>query len=144
MLNRERKREIISLRTKIEHLDRLSQIEVSLRANRTGGALNQAQNFSNILAQASTAGSLASDLLQIPAITNFLPHLLNSADPLRPAFRRVSSTSVRGSATIVLGLPTVKRPVESYLLSTLANLIVNMSPAEAASSVIVVFIAEVS
>ena len=42
----------------------------------------------------------------------------------------------------MFGIPTVKRPVESYLLNTLLNLIENMSPSEKSQSIIVVFIAE--
>ena len=45
-------------------------------------------------------------------------------------------------ATIVFGIPTVKRPVESYLLGTLLNLIENMTPSEKSQSIIVIFIAE--
>lgn len=45
---------------------------------------------------------------------------------------------------MVLGIPTVKRDVQSYLMSTLQNLIENMSPEEQKDSVIIVFIAEVS
>ncbi|XP_013789069.2 alpha-1,3-mannosyl-glycoprotein 4-beta-N-acetylglucosaminyltransferase B-like [Limulus polyphemus] len=43
---------------------------------------------------------------------------------------------------MVLGIPTVKREVQSYLMSTLQNLIENMSPAEKKDSIIIVFIAE--
>jgi alpha-1,3-mannosylglycoprotein beta-1,4-N-acetylglucosaminyltransferase A/B len=44
---------------------------------------------------------------------------------------------------VVLGIPTVKREVQSYLLATLQNLIDSMTDQEAADSLIVVFIAEV-
>jgi alpha-1,3-mannosylglycoprotein beta-1,4-N-acetylglucosaminyltransferase A/B len=44
---------------------------------------------------------------------------------------------------MVLGIPTVKREVQSYLLATLQNLIDSMSEEEAADSLIVIFIAEV-
>ncbi|GBN25350.1 hypothetical protein AVEN_259287-1, partial [Araneus ventricosus] len=43
---------------------------------------------------------------------------------------------------MVLGIPTVKREVQSYLMSTLQNLIENMSPEERNDAVIIVFIAE--
>ena len=61
-------------------------------------------------------------------------------DVLKPSFVRRSSTSV--SKSIVFGIPTVRRPVESYLFSTLTNLIENMSAEEKIISLIVVFIAE--
>ena len=156
MLNQERKREIISLRTQIESLDRLSRMSndpsnnISYNNIKNNFAMldltqfNQhRQNVSQSLAAAASA-SITSDLIQVPSISAFLPHLLNSPDPLRPAYRRASSKSSRNAATIVFGVPTVRRPVESYLLSTLANLIVNMTPEESAQAIIVVFIAEVS
>lgn len=45
---------------------------------------------------------------------------------------------------MVLGIPTVKREVQSYLLATLQNLVDSMTEEEAADSLIVIFIAEVS
>jgi len=67
---------------------------------------------------------------------------MTSFDPLRPAFLRKAS-SPSSSKSIVIGVPTVKRPVESYLFQTISNLIDNMSPDEKVISLIVVFIAEV-
>jgi alpha-1,3-mannosylglycoprotein beta-1,4-N-acetylglucosaminyltransferase A/B len=43
----------------------------------------------------------------------------------------------------VLGIPTVRREVQSYLLATLQNLLDSMTEEEAAESLIVIFIAEV-
>lgn len=77
--------------------------------------------------------------LQLPAIYNFLPHLTAGPDAIRPA---VKISRGRSGATMVLGVPTVKREVQSYLMSTLQNLINNMSPEERRISLIVVFIAE--
>jgi hypothetical protein len=48
------------------------------------------------------------------------------------------------AVSVVLGIPTVKREVQSYLLATLQNLIDSMSEEEAADCLIVVFIAEVT
>lgn len=85
--------------------------------------------------------AFSSDLLQLPSIYHFLPHLLSSPDSLVPAFRR--ALNPRNSVTMVMGVPTVKRPVESYLIATLQNLIDNLSIQERAEAVIIVFIAEV-
>lgn len=123
MLNIERKREIVQLRSQIESID---------------------QEGRSSFAPNNMSRNVQSDFLQVPSLSSFLPHLLNHPDPLRPPFRRVSSKSPRTSATIVFGLPTVRRPVESYLLSTLENLIENLSPEEKLDAIIVIFIAEVS
>jgi N-Acetylglucosaminyltransferase-IV (GnT-IV) conserved region. len=47
------------------------------------------------------------------------------------------------AVSVVLGIPTVRREVQSYLLATLQNLIESMNEEEAADSLIVIFIAEV-
>ena len=47
------------------------------------------------------------------------------------------------TVSVVLGVPTVRREVQSYLLATLQNLIDSMSEEEAADSLIVIFVAEV-
>lgn len=89
----------------------------------------------------SRTSQLSSDVLQLPSIYHFLPHLLSTSDSLKPALR--ISKSTRNSVTIVFGVPTVKREVESYLVSTLHNLIDNLSVEERLEACIVVFIAEV-
>lgn len=47
------------------------------------------------------------------------------------------------TASIVLGVPTVKRESQSYLLPTLASLIASMNEEEKNDTLIIVFIAEV-
>jgi len=46
------------------------------------------------------------------------------------------------AASIVIGIPTVKRPTQSYLLPTLRNLIGSMLPDEKNETLIIIFIAE--
>lgn len=136
MLNQERRKDILKLKSLI--------VKSSLTIN---GSANMSSHQDQQLHGSSSLGSL----LQVPSLTSFLPHLLNyetrGEDPLKPAFRRVSSSlppDRPSQATIVFGIPTVKRPVESYLLPTIANLIENMSPNEMKVTVIVIMIAEVS
>lgn len=45
---------------------------------------------------------------------------------------------------MVMGVPTVRREKQSYLMDTLQNLIDGMNAEEANDSLIVVFVAEVS
>lgn len=79
--------------------------------------------------------------IRLPTIYNFLPHFLNDPNSLRPAF--VQSKGRQG-VSMVLGVPTVKREVQSYLLATLKNLLDRMSPAETADTIIIVLVAEVN
>ena len=48
------------------------------------------------------------------------------------------------AVSIVMGVPSVKREVHSYLTDTLSSLMSELSPAEKDDCVIVVLIAEVS
>lgn len=47
------------------------------------------------------------------------------------------------AVSVVLGIPTVKREVQSYLLATLQNILDSMTEEEEDDVVIIVFIAEV-
>ncbi|KAK7864644.1 hypothetical protein R5R35_012416 [Gryllus longicercus] len=77
--------------------------------------------------------------LRLPSVYHFLPHLLDSPSSLRPAY---CLSRGRSGVSVVLGIPTVKREVQSYLMATLQNLIDSMTPEEAADTLIVVFVAE--
>ena len=83
------------------------------------------------------------NILQVPTLQHFLPHLLDHRDPLNPSLR-VTSEHQRRAVHMVFGIPTVKRPIEMYLENTLHNIIENLSPEERLEVLIVVMIAEVS
>ncbi|XP_071446350.1 alpha-1,3-mannosyl-glycoprotein 4-beta-N-acetylglucosaminyltransferase B [Hetaerina americana] len=77
--------------------------------------------------------------LHLPSVYNFLPHLLDEPLGLRPAF---TLSGGRTGVSVVLGVPTVKREVQSYLLATLKNLVEGMNKEEEDDALIVVFIGE--
>ncbi|XP_041114825.1 alpha-1,3-mannosyl-glycoprotein 4-beta-N-acetylglucosaminyltransferase A [Polyodon spathula] len=77
--------------------------------------------------------------LQVPNIYYHLPHLLNSEGSLQPA---VKVGLGRTKVSIVMGIPTVKRKVKSYLAETLHSLINKLSPEEKLDCVIIVFVGE--
>uniref|UniRef100_A0A671E6R9 Alpha-1,3-mannosyl-glycoprotein 4-beta-N-acetylglucosaminyltransferase A n=1 Tax=Rhinolophus ferrumequinum TaxID=59479 RepID=A0A671E6R9_RHIFE len=77
--------------------------------------------------------------LQVPSIYYHLPHLLQNEGSLQPA---VQIGNGRTGVSIVMGIPTVKREVKSYLIETLHSLIDNLYPEEKLDCVIVVFIGE--
>lgn len=107
--------------------------------------------------------------LRLPNIFSFLPYLLNNPLSTVPAFvagqGKIHGTSLCYdnsvehfnifilffpawfsfflTASIVLGVPTVKRESQSYLLPTLASLIASMNEEEKNDTLIIVFIAEV-
>ncbi|XP_072333287.1 alpha-1,3-mannosyl-glycoprotein 4-beta-N-acetylglucosaminyltransferase A [Scyliorhinus torazame] len=77
--------------------------------------------------------------LQVPNIYHHMPHLLNSEESLQPA---VQVGIGRTGVSLVLGIPTVKRKVKSYLAETLHSLLDKLSSEEKLDCVIVVFIGE--
>ncbi|KAL5013048.1 hypothetical protein ScPMuIL_011599 [Solemya velum] len=84
---------------------------------------------------------LSEGTLHLPSLYTYLPHIIGNPGNLRPALR-VSKN--RLSASIVFGIPTIKRDKASYLHQTLNSLIDGLSIQEKEESLIVVFIAEVS
>ncbi|XP_078401318.1 alpha-1,3-mannosyl-glycoprotein 4-beta-N-acetylglucosaminyltransferase A isoform X3 [Cetorhinus maximus] len=68
-----------------------------------------------------------------------MPHLLDSEESLQPA---VQVGLGRTGVSLVLGIPTVKRKVKSYLAETLHSLLDKLSSEEKLDCVIVVFIGE--
>ncbi|KAJ7319689.1 hypothetical protein JRQ81_019200 [Phrynocephalus forsythii] len=77
--------------------------------------------------------------LQVPNIYYHLPHLLKNEGSLRPS---VQVGLGRTGVSIVMGIPTVKRKVKSYLTETLHSLIDKLSPEEKLDTVMIVFIGE--
>ncbi|XP_064545961.1 alpha-1,3-mannosyl-glycoprotein 4-beta-N-acetylglucosaminyltransferase B-like [Drosophila montana] len=73
------------------------------------------------------------------ATFRFTPHLLDIMVSSRPAYLRSQG---RTGVSIVLGVPTVQRRKQSYLRSTLYNLIENMKAEEQNETLIIVYIGE--
>uniref|UniRef100_A0A8D2IVD3 Alpha-1,3-mannosyl-glycoprotein 4-beta-N-acetylglucosaminyltransferase B n=1 Tax=Varanus komodoensis TaxID=61221 RepID=A0A8D2IVD3_VARKO len=79
------------------------------------------------------------NVLHLPTIFHHLPHLLSKENSLQPA---VHVGQGRTGVSIVMGIPSVKREVHSYLTDTLNSLISELNQQEKEDSVIVVMIAE--
>uniref|UniRef100_A0A8C1ND10 Zgc:154054 n=1 Tax=Cyprinus carpio TaxID=7962 RepID=A0A8C1ND10_CYPCA len=69
----------------------------------------------------------------------YLPHLREHEDSLKPILHLGQR---RTGVSLVLGVPTVHRQKQSYLVNTLQSLLFDLSTAERKDIVIVVFIAE--
>ncbi|XP_054706776.1 alpha-1,3-mannosyl-glycoprotein 4-beta-N-acetylglucosaminyltransferase A-like [Uloborus diversus] len=157
MLSQERLRDITSLRQSFDHVLQSSGLQnLALRSQ-------QQQNAGSIYLGRGTlwqqkrhaipfstgtfqfrrdrGGDIDEGLdLQLPSLHHYLPHLMNNFNGLQPALKIAGS---RTGVTIVMGIPTVRRPIDSYLLPTLENLIENMDEKEREDAVIIVCIAEV-
>ncbi|XP_069619704.1 alpha-1,3-mannosyl-glycoprotein 4-beta-N-acetylglucosaminyltransferase B isoform X1 [Ranitomeya imitator] len=79
------------------------------------------------------------NVLHLPTIFHHLPHLLSKENSLQPA---IHVGQGRTGVSIVMGIPSVKREVHSYLSDTLNSLISELNQQEKEDCVIVVLIAE--
>ncbi|XP_028932528.1 alpha-1,3-mannosyl-glycoprotein 4-beta-N-acetylglucosaminyltransferase-like protein MGAT4D isoform X2 [Ornithorhynchus anatinus] len=70
----------------------------------------------------------------------YLPHLHEHEDSVYP---NVIIGQRRTGVSLVMGIPTVKRQKQSYLMETLKSLFYEMSAAEKEDCVIIIFIAEI-
>ncbi|XP_055934090.1 alpha-1,3-mannosyl-glycoprotein 4-beta-N-acetylglucosaminyltransferase A-like [Argiope bruennichi] len=151
MLSQERLRDITSLRQSFDHVLQTSGIHnrgSSARQNPSvylgRGTLWQQQHHV-VPYSGATSTRKERDFdetldLQLPSLHHYLPHLLNNFDGLQPAVKIAGS---RTGVTMVMGIPTVKRPIESYLIPTLENLIENMDEKEKEDALLIVCIAEI-
>ncbi|KAI4471478.1 n-acetylglucosaminyltransferase vi [Holotrichia oblita] len=78
-------------------------------------------------------------MLRLPSSYHFLPHLLDDPTSLRLNYLMSKG---RTGVSIVLGIPTVHREKQNYLMDTLTSLIDGMTPEESEDVVMVIFVAE--
>uniref|UniRef100_A0A182WM84 Alpha-1,3-mannosyl-glycoprotein 4-beta-N-acetylglucosaminyltransferase A n=1 Tax=Anopheles minimus TaxID=112268 RepID=A0A182WM84_9DIPT len=86
-----------------------------------------------------TSTSRLAESLKLPTAFHFLPHLLDDSASLQPSY---IESKKRQGVSIVLGIPTVKRDKQSYLVETIDNLIANMDEEEQNDTMIVVYVGE--
>ncbi|CAF4418456.1 unnamed protein product, partial [Didymodactylos carnosus] len=82
---------------------------------------------------------------RLPSGLSYLKHLNGKTDLLSPQFRRTSNTNkqhINSNYTMIIGIPTVKREKQSYLIETVKSLIDNLNENELKQILIVCFIAE--
>lgn len=133
-------------RSKQEDVAILSQYLAS--TNRNGEITNMTMNLNildglsadsrSIIRNATASVKLPANL-KLPTAFHFLPHLLDDPASLRPGYLQSKN---RQGVSIVLGIPTVKREKQSYLVETVDNLIANMDEEEQNDTMIVIFIGE--
>ncbi|XP_013402330.1 alpha-1,3-mannosyl-glycoprotein 4-beta-N-acetylglucosaminyltransferase B [Lingula anatina] len=83
--------------------------------------------------------SLSYDAIRPPDMFHELTHLNGRIEALSPAFR---ISRGRTGVSIVVGIPSVKREKNSYLLDTLRSLVDNLNEEEKNDTLLVVLIAE--
>lgn len=95
-----------------------------------------------------TLGEHAADALKngfpLPPSFGFLQHLHGKYDMLSPSFRRQTANRqlARANVSFTIGIPTVKRDKQSYLIETIKSLLDNLNSEDIDRVLIVIFIAE--
>lgn len=75
----------------------------------------------------------------LPGLVNYLPHLQNKPEFIVPELR---ISAGRSNVTFVIGVPSIMRPVGSYIMETLTSLINGMNATEKEETLIIVCITE--
>ncbi|KAM4622045.1 alpha-1,3-mannosyl-glycoprotein 4-beta-N-acetylglucosaminyltransferase B [Polymixia lowei] len=96
-------------------------------------------NTTTTINNSSTGSSSASWTVLQPNILMFLPHLSEHPDSLTP---NVALGHGRSRVSLVLGVPTVKRQKQSYLVKTVGSLLYNLTPSQRRDLLIIIFVAE--
>ncbi|CAK1553951.1 unnamed protein product [Leptosia nina] len=110
-------------------------------------AFDQSTVASDVTALLNVSDSLVSQglhskelsLMKTVFVFQLLPHLMNDPGSLRPAFHMSGN---RGFVNNVIGIPTVKRDKESYLMITLSHLIDGLTEEDMGDTLIIVFVGE--
>lgn len=112
---------------------------IQMFTNMLDGLSPEAHQLLKNASRATNPNFSSTASLRLPTASHFLPHLLDDSGSLKPA---LLLSRGRTGVSIVLGVPTVHREKQSYLVGTLQNLIANMDEEECNDTLIIVFIGE--
>lgn len=110
----------------------------SKAANITHPTNNTTSNIFTETVRQQTASSSQQTFL-LPNIYLYMPHLRQHPDSLQP---NVVLGQGRRGVSVVLGIPTVKREKQSYLVNTLSSLLYSLTSLQQQDLLIIVFVAE--
>ncbi|GAA6080858.1 alpha-1,3-mannosyl-glycoprotein 4-beta-N-acetylglucosaminyltransferase B-like, partial [Tachysurus ichikawai] len=109
--------------------------------NNTGANLTISNSTKESLGYSVSNSSSRRFMYPQPYTLLYLPHLSENDDSLQP---RVYLGQGRSGVSLVLGIPTVRRQKQSYLVNTVSSLLFDLTPKEKSDIVIIVFVAEVT
>ncbi|XP_035525314.1 alpha-1,3-mannosyl-glycoprotein 4-beta-N-acetylglucosaminyltransferase B [Morone saxatilis] len=111
---------------------------ISKAGNITRPSSNTTETTISTEAVRQPGGSGLQTFLQ-PNIYLYMPHLRQHPDSLQP---NVVIGQGRRGVSMVMGIPTVKRDKQNYLVSTLSSLLYSLTSAQRQDLLIIVFVAE--
>ncbi|RZF33720.1 hypothetical protein LSTR_LSTR007748 [Laodelphax striatellus] len=134
-----RKREQ-ELQTLSQHLDELLANPSTADANKIHADLMAFRHNAVKSTAVKVEASKGSGMIRWPTVYDFLPHLLQQTPAsISPPY--ILSKGRKG-VSVALGVPTVKREDQIYVIATLQSLLDAMSQEEKDDTIIIVFIAE--
>ncbi|CAF3768776.1 unnamed protein product [Adineta steineri] len=140
-----------------EHLQELSSIkQQNIRLIRSFNSIKACHRRNNVSTNSISNSTITDETFNdntvdslkngfhLPPSFSYLKHLSGRYDMLSPAFRRqtTNTNSLRSNVSFIIGIPTVKRDKQSYLIETIKSLIDNLNNDDMERSLIVIFIAE--
>lgn len=138
-LNREREHNLNVLRNQFNHFLRMVSQNSTVNRSISDLMSSELQELFRGHLQNLTDGNQSGTSLHLPSIFTYLPHLSGHPESLKPQYYLSKN---RYGASIVIGIPTIKRDKISYLSSTLKSLVDGLSAAERNDCLIIVFVAE--
>lgn len=141
LMNKRRKSEIFYLQKLVQQLSNKTN-ETTLLNDFNLILNHKVTNLSTNLNFLDNVHTMNSNYLNLPTIKELLPYLDHNLSSLDPAYVHPTKR-IRQDVEIVFGIPTVRRPREAYLISTIKNLIDNLDETGRNSSLFVIMIAEV-
>jgi alpha-1,3-mannosylglycoprotein beta-1,4-N-acetylglucosaminyltransferase A/B len=113
------------------------------RSNSTSPSNNSTSTNIEETFNENTVDSLKNGF-HLPPSFSYLKHLEGKHDMLSPSFRRqtTNTNDLRTNVSFIIGIPTVKRDKQSYLIETVKSLIDNLNNDDIERLLIVIFIAE--
>ncbi|XP_074038777.1 alpha-1,3-mannosyl-glycoprotein 4-beta-N-acetylglucosaminyltransferase a [Leptinotarsa decemlineata] len=135
---RSRQEEIQQL---VQHFDQIYYSDNTSAASSSDITLKPEikQMIKNMSGLHAAAGVNPSESVKFPSTYYFLPHLLDDPNSLKLGYLMSRN---RNGVSLVMGVPTVRREKQSYLMDTLQNLVDGLTEEEANDSLIVVFVGE--
>ncbi|XP_030002209.1 alpha-1,3-mannosyl-glycoprotein 4-beta-N-acetylglucosaminyltransferase B-like [Sphaeramia orbicularis] len=101
--------------------------------------MSRVPNITHPSSDMTTNTSAVRRVFPQPSLYVYLPHLAQHPDSLVP---NVVIGQGRRGVSMVLGIPTVKRQKQSYLVNTLSSLLYSLTSSQSQDLLIIVFVAE--
>ncbi|KAL4230383.1 hypothetical protein ACF0H5_010765 [Mactra antiquata] len=131
IINRQRLSDLQILRSQFNVL-------VNMVTNNSSNS-SMKHDFTNVVDPQNISFTEQLGSLHLPSIFTYLPHLTGHPESLKPVFKMSKN---RYGASIVMGIPTIRRENVDYLSQTVKSLIDGMTPEEQNMCLIIVFVAE--